>query len=423
MLRKSATMVPWKAQKNILINNIVSANGCFLYTKEKKRIVDFTSGAMVVNLGHNNSHIQKSYIDYIHRGMGYVPSVFSTTNREKLSERLTDVSKMDNGKVFYTNAGGDANEVACFLAKEYNHYSLDRKESKIISFEKSFHGGSTIAASLLSGDSRGIEKRKFYNVPMDPIMENPKLEDNGESSLKQIRSLIENDKAIGSIVIEGSSGTAGCILYPPDYLKKIENLCREYNILIICDEVMSGFGRTGELFAHFKQDLKPDIITCAKALTSGYSPLGAVIFNSKISDLFEEHPVMCGLTYSGHPLACTIANSCLDLYLHNDMEIIKGVNNKGAILRELCIDISKKYPFIKEYRNNGLLGCFETNLTEQGTILLENDLIESGVYCMRIRNNIFTAPPLDIDDDLIIDTIKIIDRVMGRFDLILTNLS
>jgi taurine--2-oxoglutarate transaminase len=416
MLLRSATMVPWRSQSKLILNNITSADGCFFFKNNNQKIIDFSSGAMVVNLGHNNSYIQRSYIDYINSGMGYVPSYLSTYNREKLSHRLIDISKLDNGKVFYTNAGGDANEIACFLAKEYNHYSLNKKKSRIISFDKSFHGGSTIGASLLSGDSRSIEKRKFYNIPMEPIMNNPKLEDNGESSLKQITKLIKDNKDIGTIVIEGSSGSAGCILYPPKYLKKLETLCREYNILIICDEVMSGFGRTGEMFSHFKQDIKPDIITCAKALTSGYSQLGAVLINSKVSDLFETHPVMCGLTYFGHPLSCTVANSCLDLYLENDSEIIKNVDSKGLLLNKLCSQVAIKYNFIKDYRNNGLLGCFELDLTEKGLQLLDTELLNSGIYCMRIKNNIFTSPPLIIDDILIKETIKKIDFSMGLFE-------
>ena len=135
MLRRSATMVPWRAQNKVVLNNITSANGCFFLKNNNQKIIDFSSGAMVVNLGHNNPYIQRSYIDYIHSGMGYVPSYLSTYNREKLSKRLLDISKFDNGKVFYSNAGGDANEIACFLAQEYNHYSLNKEKSRIISFE------------------------------------------------------------------------------------------------------------------------------------------------------------------------------------------------------------------------------------------------------------------------------------------------
>ena len=248
-------------------------------------------------------------------------------------------------------------------------------------------------------------------------MENPKLEDNGDSSLKQIRSLIENDKAIGSIVIEGSSGTAGCILYPPDYLKKIQDLCREYNILIICDEVMSGFGRTGDFFAHSKHNITPDIITCAKGITSGYIQLGAVLLSKKVSDIFNYNSVMCGLTYSGHPLACTIANKCLDLYLENDMELINNVNPKSIIMLNNCLPLVEKYDCIKEYRNNGLLGCFELNIHDE-TLLntLDEQLLNNGIYCMRIRNNLFTAPPLNIDNNVITHGIDKIDKTLQMIE-------
>ena len=128
---------------------------------------------------------------------------------------------------------------------------------------------------------------------------------------------------------------------------------------------MSGFGRTGSFWAHQKQDIKPDIITCAKALTSGYTQLSGIILNDRVSEVFQENPVMCGLTYSGHPLACTVANRCLDLYLDNDMILLDNVNEKSILLNKLGNQIANKYDFVKEYRNNGFLGCLEFNLPEE----------------------------------------------------------
>ena len=251
------TLIPWKPQKNLRQLQIVSADGPFIYT-QNKRIVDFTSGAMVVNVGHGNQHILDTIKNHTLNGISYVPSNFSTFEREKLSDRLLHSINYYKGKVFYCNAGGDANEIACFLSKEY-HFHNSNQKNRILAFEKSFHGGSTMGSSVLSGDKRRIEK--LHNLPLEPIMENPSLEDNGNSSLLQIEKLLDSDNNISSIIVEGSSGSAGCILYPRDYLKKLENICRKRNILIICDEVMSGFGRTGKIFAH--QGLfKPDIITC-----------------------------------------------------------------------------------------------------------------------------------------------------------------
>jgi taurine---2-oxoglutarate transaminase len=415
-IRYSSTLAPWRVNKNNSLDTIVNADGSYIYTKNKK-IVDFTSGSMVVNLGHNNKYIQKGFTEYMSQGFAYVPSSLSTYNRELLSDRLLDVSNMDNGKVFYTNAGADSNEIASFITKEYNYYYSDARynKTKIISFSNSFHGASTKGSSILSGDSRTLEQKKFIDTPIETIMENPSMHDNGTSSLNQIKTIFKTHKYICAILIEGSSGSAGCILYPPNYLKKLEKLCKDHDILIICDEVMSGFCRTGPMFAHFKQDIKPDIITCAKGLTCGYTPLGAVIINSKVSSVFNNNPIMAGLTYSGHPLGCLIANKCLDLYLENNMELTTTVNNKGLILKDLCTKISLKYSFIKEYRNNGLLGCFELNLNQTQIDIVSQLLLNNGIYCVNIRNNIFTAPPLTITTALLVETIHKIDSIFETY--------
>ncbi len=414
-IRYSSTLAPWRTNRNKVLDTIVKADGSYIYTKQQK-LVDFTSGSMVVNLGHNNKYIQKGFTDYMSQGFAYVPSSLSTYNRELLSDRLLDISKMDNGKVFYTNAGADSNEIASFITKEYNYYNSDIRfdKTKILSFSKSFHGASTKGSSLLSGDSRTLEQKKFIDNPIDAIMENPSMDDDGSSSLKQIKTIFENSNTISAIIIEGSSGSAGCILYPPNYLKQLEQLCRDHNILIICDEVMSGFCRTGPMFAHFKQDIKPDIITCAKGLTSGYTPLGAVIINSKVSSVFNNNPIMAGLTYSGHPLGCLIANKCLDLYLENDMELSTIAHNKGLLMNDLCTKISTKYSFIKEYRSNGLLGCFELDFDPHQIEYVYQLLLKNGIYCVNIRNNIFTAPPLTINTELFVETIQKIDDVFNE---------
>ncbi len=407
-IRNTNTLVPWFRQQNLQPRLVHQADGPFIFTQGSK-IVDFTSGAMVVNLGHNNKYIKKAFQENINTGIAYVPSNFATYDREKLSDRLIDISKLSNGKVLYGNAGADCNEMATFLATEFHRINGYENKNRTLTFEKSFHGGSTIGASLLSGDARRHNKTFHYSLPLEPIMPNPNLLDDGKESLEQIEKLLTDD--VSSIIVEGSSGSAGCILYPDNYLFKLKKICAEKNILFICDEVMSGFGRTGEMFAHFKQNINPDIITCAKALTCGYSQLGAVILNDKVSEIYNENPVMCGLTYSGHQLGCKIANKCLDLYLENDMEVVKNVQEKGLIMSKLGTNIANQFDFIKEYRNNGLLGCFELNLDEDKLVEVSAKLLDNEIYCMRIRHNIFTAPPLNIDNDLLIKTMNKIEKV------------
>jgi taurine---2-oxoglutarate transaminase len=389
------TLVPWAKQGNLSQPIITSANKEYIYSGDHK-IVDFTSGLMVVNLGHNNKYIQAGFHKFMESGVTYVPSVFSTYERDKLSSRLCDITNFNDGKVFYTNGGTDANEVAMFITNEY------KSKRKILSFKKSFHGASTIGGCLISGDQRRLKKEEYYEVNnFNPIMENPTMCDGGDASLKQIEGLLEVGD-IASIIVEGSSGSAGCILYPEHYLTRLEALCRKNNVLIICDEVMSGWGRTGSLFAYQKENFNPDIITTAKGITSGYSQLGAVIINGSVSAIYNDLPILTGLTYSGHPLPCTIANQCLDLYLENDMKIIREVGGKSELIGNLSERIIRDCYIVKEYRNNGLLGCLEIKLIKPNLLeSINRAFLEAGIYCYMRENRIFIAPPLIIDNDTI----------------------
>lgn len=405
------TLIPWIKQRNLIQPLINKADGCYIYNN-KNKIVDFTSGLMVVNLGHNNKYIYKGFNTHIKSGIGYLPSTFSTYERDKLSDRLIDISNFPNGKVFYTNGGADANESAIFFSLEVNS---NKEKMRTISFKKSYHGGSSILTSLIGGDERKYKKELYYNsrdFNAESILSNPEIKDNGNKSLNEIEKEFKKNN-VCSILLEGSSGSAGIYLYPDNYLKKVRKLCDTYNVILICDEVMSGFGRTGSFFAHQnkKQDILPDIITCAKGLTCGYSPLGAVIITNRIADYFNNNGVYHGLTYSGHTLGCSIANRCLDLYLHNDMEIIKNVEEKSVLMENFGKKYTNENELIKDYRTNGLLGCFELNIYDLETITeIKNTLYTSGVYCY-IRNNfIFTAPPLIIEEPLIENTMDIISR-------------
>jgi len=417
MIRNIKTLIPWFKQSLVLQPQITHAQNSHIYN-ESKKILDFSSGQIAVNLGHNNKHILNGIQEHINSGISYVPSNFSTYQRDKLSDRIIDISNYKNNsysKVLYTNAGADATESAIFFTREYFNLNDIKNKYRILSFSKSFHGGSTFAASNISGDARCEIKKEFYQMPLESIMPNPKLEDNGDSSLINIEKLLQSGD-VASILIEGSSGSAGCILYPQNYLYRLKLICEKYNTLMICDEVMSGWGRTGTLFSHHQHKIEPDIITTAKAITSGYSQLGAVILNHKIADIFNDNQVRIGLTYSGHILPCSVANRCLDLYLDPKLNIITNVNDKSNFIKKHANDLVKQYNFIKEYRNNGMLGCMEFNLnSDQKLEQLSNLLLKNNVYCMRIRENIFIAPPLTIEYQDIIEGFKNMNMAFYEF--------
>jgi taurine--2-oxoglutarate transaminase len=246
-------------------------------------------------------------------------------------------------------------------------------------------------------------------------MENPSMDDRGINSLLQIKQLFKTGDIAG-IIIEGSSGTAGSIFYPDKYLKALEDICRQHGVLIICDEVMSGWGRTGEIFAYMKHKIEPDIITTAKGITNGYVPLGAVIVKNNIAEIYNNKPFLHGLTYFAHPLSCTIANRCLDIYLENNRELIKHANLKGIYLNILGNKLCDSTDVVYEYRNDGLLGCIELKIKNE-TILkqISDKLLENNIYCFRRNNYIYTAPPLTISIKLLEETMNKIQDILQKY--------
>ena len=407
------TLIPSIFQNNANPIKITKGNDCILLTDDHKEIIDFTSSSMVVNLGHNNKYIFDGFQEHLNTGIGYVSSEMITEHQELLSERLINITKNTGGKVFYTNTGADANKNAIFLANEYQYNNGFKNKSRSLSFKNSFHEGSDITVSF----SNAEPENRYDSLPIESIMENPCLYDNGFNSLKQIRELFRENDDIASIIIEGSSSIGGCILYPSNYLNTLQILCKQNNVLIICDEIVSGWGRTGHIFAYMKNNIKPDIITSSNGLTNGYSQLGTVIINKNIADMYNDRPFLNGLIYSGHPLYCSIANRCLDLYLEDNEEIIKYAYLKGTYLNKLGDEIKNYNDIVSDYRNNGLLGCIELNIKNKEILSkINNELLEKNIFCFMRENYIFTAPPLTISLNLMdISMAKINDVMQNNY--------
>lgn len=409
MRRVSKTLRPWLNTKTgtSLDFNIKSANGSYIYDKNNNPIIDFTSGLMVTNLGHNNKYINNHIKSALKTGLTYFPPSVLTTERERLSERLVDLS-LEGGKVFYTNGGADANEAAIYFAK--HHFRKTPTKSRILRFNKSFHGGSTYVSSLLGGDTRRQEKESHFSFELttDAILPNPSMSDNGKSSMDEIEYIIEHQHAdIAAILIEGSSGTAGCYVYPKGYYTKLEAVVKKHDILLIVDEVMSGCGRTGKMFAHQHEGGNPDIITLAKGITNGCVPMGATIVSERISDGFKNDSVNNGLTYSGHPLACAAANACLDLY---DNNLFNKVTEHGKTLARQLNYMALSYPdLIKDSRGSGMLHCVE--FYDNHVSHIHNFLLKKGVYTFFRDNNLYIAPPLTITACELHTTLDTIDQV------------
>jgi taurine--2-oxoglutarate transaminase len=240
----------------------------------------------------------------------------------------------------------------------------------------------------------------------------------------------EGPENIAAILMEGESGSSGCIKYPADYLPKIRQICDKYGILLIIDEVMSGFGRTGKWFGvdHFK--VVPDMIATAKGITSGYLPLGALIVSDKIAAAFDDKPLMIGLTYSAHPVACAAGLETLHVY--EDEKLIENAAKMGEYLDKRIAEFMKKHPSIGDWRNTGLLGCLELvknretkepmapfNATAAEMVVMNQVaafLKKAGMYTFVRWNYIFIAPPLCVTREQMDEGLAMISGALAIAD-------
>jgi len=316
-LSKKHNFWTWSAQANVEPIAVDRADGVYFWDVDGKRYLDFNAMTMCSNIGHGNKHVIKAIQDQA-AALAYAGPKMATKPRALLGKILSEITPGNLNRFLYTLGGADANENAVKIAKAYTG------RYKILTRYRSYHGA-THGAIALTGDPRRWQWEPAV-MPgvvhfLDPYRYrstfhrmNPEISEE-EFAMDYINHLeeiitFEGPQTIAAILIETVTGTNGLIVPPKGYLKGIRELCDHYEIIMICDEVMSGFGRTGEWFAINHWDVIPDMITMAKGLTSGYAPLGAVAMREEISEFFNYRVFEGGLTYNGHPLslAAAIAN-------------------------------------------------------------------------------------------------------------------
>jgi taurine--2-oxoglutarate transaminase len=240
----------------------------------------------------------------------------------------------------------------------------------------------------------------------------------------------EGPQNIAAILMEGESGTSGCIKYPKNYWKKLRELCDKHGILLIADEVMSGFGRTGKWFGFEHHGVVPDMVCMAKGITSGYLPFGCVMMTDTIASKYDNEPLMLGLTYSGHATACAAALEVIKIYESD--KLIEQAARRGAYVNEWVEQLKKKHPSIGDFRNSGLLGCLElvkNRMTKEpmapynapaSAMKVMNEvaakLKELGMYTFVRWNYIFIAPPLIITEEQIDEGMAILSEALKIAD-------
>lgn len=427
------TLFSWSKQSGLNPINIHHARGVYLYDYDGKKYLDFSSQLMNVNIGHGHPEVREAVVKQMNE-VSYVYPGMITKTRGDLGKKLAEITPGNLIKTFFTLGGAEAVENAVKIARIYSG------RFKIITQYQSFHGASYGAFSA-GGDPRrhAVDSQAAPNFIH---VENPYCyrcpwgsKTPGECSdicSAHVERVIryENPDSVAAIVFEGESGSSGCIKYPPGYWQKIKGIADKYGILIIADEVMSGFGRTGKMFGIENYGVEPDILCMAKGLTSGYIPMGGIVVSEKIAKYFDDKPLPLGLTYSAHPVACAAANAVIDIYEKEGL--VENAALMGKYLEGRVEELKKKHVSIGDFRNTGLLGCIElvknrdtkepmapwNAKPEQMKIMSQvaARIRELGMYTFVRWNWIFTAPPLCITKDQIDEGLHIISQAIAIAD-------
>ncbi|WP_010241702.1 aminotransferase class III-fold pyridoxal phosphate-dependent enzyme [Clostridium arbusti] len=427
---KEYNLHSWSAQAKLNPMVITKAEGIYFWDENGKKYYDMSSQLVNLNIGYGNKKvvdaIQKQAAKLAFTGPGNAIDV-----RSELAKKVIEIAPDNMGKVFFTLGGADANENAIKMAR------MVTGKYKIFSRYRSYHG-STFGAANLTGEPRrytcepGIPGFvKFF----DPYVYQEKIEFKSEEEaskyyINKLREQViyEGSDTVAAMVLETVTGSNGVIIPPKGYLEGVRALCDEFNIIMICDEVMAGWGRTGEWFACDNWNVKPDIITFAKGITCGYVPLGGVIVSQEIAKYFDDNVLMCGLTYSAHPIGC--AAGCANIDVYKEEKLIENSKEMGKVLGEELEKLKEKHASVGDVRYIGLFSAVElvrSKETREPMVPYGKDpekimsklvgmLKEKGFSTYSHESCILVAPPLIIKEQEIKEAMAILDEVLNYAD-------
>ena len=416
------TLYDWQQQGSTRPVAVASARGCEFFTVDGKRYLDFNSQLMGVNIGHADPRVADAIAEQA-RVLPYISPFMATEVRARLGVKLAELMPGDLDKVFFTLGGAEANENAIRIAKAATG------RQKILARYRSYHGA-TYATITLTGDPR-----RWANEPgmpgvvhvLDPYHGTRRGTDDAQTALAYLEEtiMLEGAETIAAFILEPITGTNGILIPPDGYLQGVRELCDRHGILLIADEVMSGFGRTGEWFAVDHWRVVPDLITMAKGLTSAYVPLGAVGMRRTIADHFKDQVFFGGLTYNSHPLGCATALATLKVY--EDDHLIDAARRMGVVMKDLLAGLQAKHAIVGAVRSIGLFGIVELvkdrqsmeplapfNGTSEPMNKLRRIFRDEGLYTFVRFNYFFANPPLPITEEELRHGFDIIDRALGQ---------
>ncbi len=417
-LSRKHTLYEWSAQSKVDPIPVASAKGIYFYTPEGKRFIDFNSQLMSVNIGHGDPRVIQAISDQA-ATLAYANPFMATEPRARLGAKLAEITPGDIDTFFFTNGGAEANENAIKLARFFTG------RHKIIARYRSYHGATAGAISLTGDPRRWAAEPGIPGVVhvLDPYHGIERGWESADSSLATIEETIqlEGPQTIAAFILEPVTGTNGVLVPPDGYLVGLRKLCDKYGILMIADEVMSGFGRTGEWFAVDHWKVVPDLLSMAKGLTSSYLPLGAVGMRHHIAQHFQDKVFYGGLTYNSHPMGCAAALATIRVYEEDGL--LDNSKKMGAIMKALGAELQARHPSVGAVRSIGLFGIVELvrsgktlqplapfNGTSEEMAALGRFFREQGLYTFVRWNTFFTNPPLCINEQQMREAFAIIDR-------------
>ena len=430
---KDYTLFSWAKQGGLNPLNLERGEGVYLWDRDGKKYIDFSSQLMNVNIGHGNQRITEAVAKQMQE-VSFVYPGAATKVRGELGKKIAEITPGNLTKTFFTLGGAEAIENSIKVARIYSG------RSKIVTNYRSYHGA-TYGAMSAGGDPRKhaidnfsapnfihVENPYFYRCPWNT----KSMEECGEMALANLERVLkyENPHSVAAIMMEGESGTSGCIKYPKNYWQGVKKIADKYGILLICDEVMSGFGRTGKWFGIDHHNVTPDIMAMAKGLTSGYLPLGGTVVTDTIANHFDEHNLTIGLTYSAHAVSC--AAGLENLKIMQEENMVDNAAEMGKYIEQVVEGLKEKHPSLGDFRNTGLLGAIELVKNREtkepvthwnakpedskATHRIAAKIREAGMFTFVKWNFIFIAPPLNITKDQIDEGFEIISQALDIAD-------
>ena len=422
---KRYTLYDWQAQSKASPIAVDRAEGVYFWDVDGTRYLDFNSQLMGVNIGHGDKRVAEAIAHQAEK-LPYISPFMAYETRARLGEKLASLWPGDLEKTFFTLGGAEANENAIRIAKAFTG------RQKILARYRSYHGA-TYATINLTGDPRRWANE---NPPMpgivhvlDPYRGTVRGTEDATTALATLEETIELEgpQAIAAFILETVTGTNGILIPPDGYLEGVRELCDRHGILLIADEIMCGFGRTGEWFAVNHWGVVPDLMTAAKGLTSSYLPLGAVAIKPEIAAHFEENVFYGGLTYNSHPLSCAAAIAAIRVLEEDDL--VGNAKRLDPLMRRHHEELMAKHPSVGRVRNIGLFGILELvksrdtmeplspyNVVNETMQAVNKALLERGLFTMIRFNGIMTNPPLCISEEQLEEGFTIVDEALEIAD-------